>query len=408
MNKVPSIISFFIAFLLFFTFTSCDRDKDKSSRTVLIYIAGNNNLSQYASSNLTDIKSGFLPAYFKPGRKGDALLVYYHVKGANPKLLRLYKGSKGEVVEELLYEFPEQNSVTYTVMNSVLKKANEMFPAEEKGLILWSHGTGWLPRGYYSKPTTAVMDENGEMVQIPAPQEIDPDAHLVKSFGEENGVEMEIADLKKALPVKYSYIIFDACFMGGVEVVYELKDNADYFIASSAEIMAQGFPYTTFMEPLFALGKANLTRVCELFYSFYSAQTAQVLKSATISLIKSSELEPLAQSCKTIFTYGRDRISALDMTKIQGYFRLNKSYYYDLDDLMKAIAEPADYNTFSLRLSKAVVYKANTPWFMQGSTTGFEIKRFSGLSTYIPKPQNLTLSTFYSTLLWNKAVSMVE
>ncbi len=408
MKKISSFIYVLVVFISLFAISSCDCKKEQPSRTVLVYIAGNNNLSQYASSNLADIKSGYLPTYFKPGKSGDALLVYYHGRGAAPKLLRLYKGSKGEVVEELIYQFPEQNSVTLTVMSAVLKKANEMFPADENGLILWSHGTGWLPKGYYSRPTTAVMDASGEIIQVPISQEIDPDAHLVKSFGEENGYELEIADLRKALPIKYSYIIFDACFMGGVEVAYELRDKSDYFIASSAEIMAQGFPYTTFIEPLFAVGKANLPRVCELFYNYYSGQTAQVLKSATISLIKSSELEPLAQSCKTIFTYGRDRISALDMTKIQGYFRMNKIYYYDLDDFMRAIAEPADYNTFSLRLSKAVIYKANTPWFMQGSTTGFEIKRFSGLSTYIPKPQNITLSTFYSTLLWNKTVAMVE
>jgi hypothetical protein len=44
---------------------------------------------------------------------------------------------------------------------------------------------------------------------------------------------------------KFNFILFDACLMGGVEIVSELKEVSEYIVASPAEVPEKGFPYTT-------------------------------------------------------------------------------------------------------------------------------------------------------------------
>ena len=76
---------------------------------------------------------------------------------------------------------------------------------------------------------------------------------------------------------------------------------------------------------------------------------------------------------------------------------------------MQNLNPPADMLAgFSNALESAVVYRLATDNFIIGSTNYFPIKTFSGLSTYVPNPENSVLDEYYKTLAWNKAVMMVE
>lgn len=54
---------------------------------------------------------------------------------------------------------------------------------------------------------------------------------VLKSFGSQSvadslAYEMNINDMAEAIPMKLDYILFDACFMGGIEVAYEFRKSA--------------------------------------------------------------------------------------------------------------------------------------------------------------------------------------
>lgn len=88
---------------------------------------------------------------------------------------------------------------------------------------------------------------------------------------------------------------------------------------------------------------------------------------------------------------------------IQGYFRFNKHWFYDFDDYISRIASADEYASFTEALSRAVIYKAATERFLN-----ITIKKYSGLSTYIPNPEYVYLNNFYKTLRWNIATEMVK
>ncbi len=338
--------------------------KDK---TVLIYVVGNNNLSLNADANLADLKSGYVPS-------DDNLLVYFHTPDQSPVLLQLRTDETGAVVQDTVYRFPQRNSATAESLKSALQVTNTMFPANEYGLFLWSHGTGWLPSGHYSK-----------------------------SFGEENGVEMEIVDMVKAIPYKLSFVVFDACLMGCVEVAYQMKDSVDYIISSPAEILSDGFPYSKVMRHLYTY-PTDYISVAQEYYNHYNSMSGQE-RSATISVVKTSELKNLADETKKVFDKYRDNIANLDFGSVQGYYRYNKHWFFDFGDFIKAIAGEEDAAPVIEALEKAVLYKAATPRFLEIS---IDPDKFSGLSTYIPiAPSNPELDAFYAKFDWNKDTGMI-
>lgn len=379
-----------IAFVLglFTILSSCiknNTDDPEYCRVVVLYLAANNNLSSYASNNIVSLKEGYLPGEDSK----DIVLIYSHLSGSNPKLLRLYKDDSGKVQEDVVANFDSQNSATPQVLENLLNKVKIIFPAEEYGLILWSHASGWLPQGYYSSPT-------GFNAYMP-----DPYAGIVKSFGEDSGIEMEITDLKDAIPYHLSFIIFDCCFMGGIETAYELKDKCDYIVASPTEILATGFPYDQVMKPLFE-STADLNETCQIFYDYYNGMNG-ANKSATIAIYQTDKLQQVAAASKIIFNNNRSKIATLNMSQVQKYFRLDKHWFYDLSDLMESIAMPSEFTNFKSALDNAVIAKWSTDNFID-----IKINSFSGISTYIQNPTNSYLDNFYKGYQWNRDSEMIK
>lgn len=214
---------------------------------------------------------------------------------------------------------------------------------------------------------------------------------------------MDIKDLAAALPIRYSYILTDACLMGGVEVAYELRDCCDYFIASAAEVLAGGFPYDEVTGYLMDGGTVALQEACRLFYEHYKTS------GATIAIVNTEGLGRLAEVSRGIFLSTRPTQTSVDRDSLQVYFRGNRPWFYDLEDYVRQLDPPGEMLAgFTNALEQAVVYRISTDNFVIGNTNYFPIKTFSGLSTYVPNPENSVLNEYYRTLAWNEAVMMVE
>ena len=314
-----------------------------------------------------------------------------------------------------------------TSLQNAMNVTATMFPANEYGLVLWSHGTGWLPAGFYESPVeddpASYANAQGSAADIQhvcnaAEGDVDPFADMVKmvkgdklleqyngqdvrSFGNDGGKEMEIKDLVAGLPYKVSFVLFDACLMGGIEVMYELKDSTDYIISSPTEILSAGFPYSKIMEHIFA-SPTDLVSVALEYYSLYNNQPSSS-RYGTVSLVKTSELEAVAEIAKEIYQTNREKISSVNVSSIQRYYRGSKRWFFDFEHFIEKIATQEQYERFTMALNKAVLYKSSTPYF-------FDIKmnRCCGVSTYIPVPANSTLAKAYKTLKWNEATGFIE
>jgi hypothetical protein len=120
-------------------------------------------------------------------------------------------------------------------------------------------------------------------------------------------------------------------------------------------------------------------------------------------MVRCSALEKLAEVCTSIYHNNQDSILTIDDSQLQIYYRYDKKWYYDFEDIVSRIATSAQYAEFKTALNGAIVYKATTEIFLNIS-----IERYSGLSTYLPRPQYKNLNNFYKTLKWNIATGYVR
>lgn len=365
----------FLALIL----TGCSDDetpvKITPTKTILVYMAGENSLSNFTRTNLASIIEGARKTKIEECN----LLVYSDAKSSLPQLYKIEKNQQGIVDSVLVTTYEEQNSADVETMKKVITDAFRKYPAEEKGLFLWSHGTAWLPSNLNN--------------------------HL-RSFGQDGTNHMEITELKEALPDGFDYIIFDACYMASVEVVYELRNKANYIMGSSTEIMGDGFPYAlTIPELLTNTPLENrLINAASSFYNYYNEQTGDN-RTGNISLIETSALDALVADCRTIFAGRYTEEHMIDPSEyglnIQALEYLTPpyqySFLYDFKDYITAIG--ANVQT------KAIVFKETTPTsFFINPYSSKPINTYSGLSIYVPQKKNPKMNEWYKQLEWYKAV----
>ena len=216
---------------------------------------------------------------------------------------------------------------------------------------------------------------------------------------------MDIRDFAEAIPMKLDYLLFDACLMGGIEVAYELAGKCDRLGFSQAEVLAEGFNYTTISSHL--LGNRNESdplSVCKDYFTQYDVQEG-VYRSATISLIDCNNLEPLAETCSILFDKYSDKIHSLNASDVQRFYRGSKHWFYDLESiLLNAGISDSELQELHSALNRCILYKGATPSFMNE----FSIHTFSGFSMYLPSNGHDELDKYYKTLKWNKITGLVK
>lgn len=356
----------------------------EGDRTVLFYLAGDNNLSGDGYNNINSLLRGM---------KGVAgrVVIYFDPAGSAPCLMTI-KGSDSPVLDTVaLYE--EENSADPAVLQRVIGEMKLRYPSDSYGLILWSHGTGWFPEGYSSPGSTSYRRANQPYIPT---KWFGQDATLAEGRGDSY---MEIADLAAALTGHFDFIMFDACFMASVEVLYELRDKADYFVASPAEIISDGFPYEA-AAPYFWGGEEDLKQVCREYYNYYANHPKSELhRSGMLSLVKASELGALAQAAhQAVGSVGESGVGSVWRYPLS---RLDlPDVFYDLGDYVNVMGGDGKA-AFEEQLARTVVYKVTTPKMF-----GEEIPsdRYSGLSCYIPQSRWQDMNDFYSTLEWAQTV----
>ena len=386
----------------------------EKAQVLVLYSAGFNSLCAALEDDVNDMKSGYLPLV---GSMSKAVLVYSRRLSETGRytdrtpsyLIRLSVDGWGKVISDTLKTWPETDeAVSASTMTDVLETVKGLYPHASYGMVFSSHGSGWLPSGYYS--TGKITAGTAGLQAVPY---IDPNSDgsmpRVKSIGidnitSRNTYEMEIETFAQALPMKFDYIIIDACLMGGIEVAYALKDKCDKLVFSQAEVLEDGLcDYTTLTQRVLRPVVPDLYNLCEDSYRHYKNQDDPIYRSLTISMIDCTRLDGLAESCKSLFSKYRNQISLVNAANVQGYFRSRKHWFYDLTDILRQSGVPeADMTDYNKAMSDCVLYNAATDTFIN-----FDIRTHCGLSMYLPADGNSGLDEFYKTLSWNKASGLV-
>ena len=176
-----------------------------ASWLVLCWFGADNNLSRYVSYDLEEMKSA---------AKDVAVIVFVDQEGA------VKDGIYALSIDGMFVRvepFNETDSGSGENLSRFVNKYGAC-DANKKALILWNHGSAWDDTDPYTPKGISYDDQSRDFLTI--------------------------LELKSALEdTHWDVLGFDACLMGSVEVLYELKDLADYFLASPGEIPSYGWDY---------------------------------------------------------------------------------------------------------------------------------------------------------------------
>jgi len=368
----------FLTLILIITVCNACRDEGDSlppssvSYTTLVYMAADNDMDSQVDYTLSQLKAG-------AKRSAGKVVVYLDRKNETPRLFSITQ--KGE--EQLLKTYGEGNSADASKLAVVIQDTKSLVPAEKFGLVLWSHGMGWLPYNHSSAKAQVLYQRTA----FPKTRYIGLD----QSDGTNTSPNvMEIDALANALPDNVAeYIWFDACLMGNVETLYQLRHKCNYFVASPTEVLAEadyeasGIPYSELLPYMFG-GKNDLIKACNGYMEYYRKMRYSILRSATITLVDANELDSLYSTAKTILKGNLLLLANLNMENIQAYHTQNvPNVFFDMGGIIKKVGNgsPA-YTIFQEQLARTVLYKNATDKIIDKLI--IDPTQCSGLSMYIP------------------------
>ena len=380
--------------------SSSERGYSMPSRRVMVMIsAGYNSLSGYLSEDLKDLESGYLPegTYFN----ADVLLVLARLpKSAGdyaspsaPVLYRLWANRSGEVQRDTIQVWGGDTQLcTRETIHEALSTTQKKYPAQSYGVVFSSHGSGWLPPGYYTDPSQ-FEPSSGSLWSL-------------RSIGQDKtptgGTEMSLEEFADAIPMHLDYCLIDACLSGCVEVAHALKGKADIVGFSPTEVLADGFDYKNITTHLFAR-PLDPVEVCREYFAYYNAQSGSN-RSATITAVDTRKMDALEAVCKELFEAYRPILKTMSGGNVQGYFRYDRHYFYDLRDiLVQAGISEQEKMRLDAALSQFIVYQAATDYFLS-----IPLTRVCGLSMYLPSMGSTYLNNYYKEhVSWNQATELV-
>lgn len=385
---------------LFLPFASCSESDeaitppDPVSYTMLVYMAADNSMDSEVDYTISQLKYG-------ARRSAGTVVVYVDRESEAPRLFRITQ--QGDEVPLKSYE--EENSASPATLARVIRETKELVPSSRFGLVLWSHSMGWLPVGY-SSSLVPRSTRSGTQADFPRTRYIGIDNH--PGNGGASSVAMEIDALADALPDGVAeYIWFDVCLMGCIEGLYEMRNKADYMIASPTEVLAEagynasGIPYASVLPFLFG-GVDDLKQACATYFNHYNGMGHDILRSATVTLVDAAELNGLFIATQNILQGRLRDMETLDTSVLQAYHTDNvPNVFFDMGDAVRTVAEGRTAE-FDAQLRRTVIYKAATPQFINKISIYQE--HFSGLSMYVPLSGwkgNYEYGYYFNSLEWS-------
>lgn len=336
-----------------------------ASRTVIVYMAAENNISSYAQEDINEMIEG------RRLVGDDANLVVFVDRASEkeyPFLIRITNSTTNPI--DTIYQYMEDFLASDpSRFLDVLRKAIEYCPAtKDYGLVLWGHANGWN-----------IENDTVAYTSLRAPRR----AYGIDSGDNSRqmkGTWMNIPSMRKALEqlsIKWKFIFCDCCNMQSAEVAFELRHRCDYLIASPAEITGKGAPYNTIVRDMFISDDVQMyTNLCD----DYHAQEDIVGGHLPISAIKTAALKDLAAVTRDILPIVKQNLAFpredIDNGHIYYYghpkyqnmrrvYPQEEKSMYDMKDIIRwgLTGYDSEYKQWCDAFDKAIVYKKTSTFW---------------------------------------------
>jgi hypothetical protein len=399
----------------------------KKRWTVMVYLAGDNNLDSAGVADLAEMKT--------VGSTRDISVVAQFDRSGSKRLTNRYVLQKGTpIAEDVVTALGETNTGDPAVLRDFVRWAAADHPAEHYMLIIWNHGAGWddanLYEGDYFSGAAPPVVRKG--VRLTRGDGLTPPVAMgtaraafrrgrralfgptvstllsaraiafddqAKDYLDNRELKRVLGEIRRTLRRKIDILGFDACLMSMVEVAYQMRGAVRLTCGSEEEEPNEGWPYGTILKALAAKPSMTPAALAELVVKKYLASYAPS-DGVTFSAVDLSGVDALAHAVnglgRALAAALADRVACDAIVAVRAQvqeYSAPYDQYCDLADLCALLARRVRRPDLkrACDAARAALGRA----VIAAGAKGAGVEHSRGISIYFPKK---SVSPLYATL----------
>ena len=412
----------------------------KKNWTIMVYLAGDNNLDSAGAVDLKEMK--------RVGSNDQInVLVQFDRAGAKAQTTRYYLRKNTALAKDAVQRLGETNMGDPKVLNDFVTWGAANYPAEHYVLVLWNHGAGWddanvyvgdvfsgatppvsrkgqplsATRGVAARPLparqvrAAISRTRRSLFRTTVAKAVRQRAIAFDDQAQDylDNIELKrvMTQIKKLLKRKIDVLGMDACLMSMVEVAYQLKTTADYMVGSEETEPGEGWPYDRILKALAAKPAMSPAELSAVVVKEYLASYGS-RDNVTQAALNLTQLNPVLKAVDGLAKVLKGVLANPDarngiMTARAQVQEYSSPYddYCDLLDLCALLDQRV--GDAGVKQACAAVKQAAAPAIVASGFKGSAVDHSNGISIYFPKRK---LSPLYGSLdfakqsAWNEFI----
>jgi hypothetical protein len=385
------------------------------SWTVMVYLAGDNNLDDAGVADLTEMKT--------VGTTDQINIVAQFDRQAAGAQTRRYLIMKGGALEKDAVEsLGETNTGDPAVLIDFAQWAIKNYPAQRYLLVIWNHGNGWDDEDIYHaarhdlglnvvrRGESTGDGTDGKSVSIRRVRVVGgPKFHRAlfrptitralktraiayddnaEDFLDNVELQKVLAAIHKKFGRKLDLLGMDACLMSMAEIGYQLRDHVGLTVGSEETEPGDGWPYNSILRDLARKPQMSARDLSSLIVRRYveSYDSKSNVTQAACDLAKCDALgqaiDGLAASLKAEMADASVRTAILTArSQVQSY---EKPEYVDLYDLCALITSNCQSKKVQAACAKLKQALTKGGYVVASGSKGQGVANSHGVSIYFP------------------------
>ncbi len=384
--------------------------------TVLVYLAGDNNLDEDGARDLAEMA--------KVGSNNDINIVAQFDRAGDAGTQRLYITKGGGYPRDGIANLGETNTGDPKVLIDFLKWGISTYPAEKYMAILWNHGSGWNEDDVYDRAMKVSPEKEkftplskrairerrikktmfsttmDEILSQAAPMRAILYDDESKDFLDNKEMKNVLTEGAKLTPGKrFDIIGFDACLMNTIEVAYQLKDTAKVIVGSEETEPGAGWPYDKVLGALATKPSMSPQELGKVIVDSYvkSYDMGAHSEAVTMSAVNPDKISSVVSSMdkwamaltKNIMSQDTFNTVLICSEKAQKFYYQTYKDIFDLARLLKEKSGVKEIQDASAGVMDALK-PADNNYVLASKTLTPQMANAHGASIYFPGRQSYT------------------
>jgi len=281
--------------------------------TVMVYLAGDNNLDANGVTDLVEMKKiGSVP--------GMNIVAQFDRAGAGFPTKRFFIRNGTSLNADVVESLGETNSGKPEILLDFIKWGAINYPADHYMLVLWNHGQGWddtdifagersgaarlsrtsrIRHAFFRTSVVHAAQLSAGDSKIARAILIDDDA---KDFLDSLEMKKVLLDARKFLGRKIDILGMDACLMSMAEVFYQIRTSVRFAVGSEETEPLDGWPYDTILGRLASEPQTTPRELCRIVVKKYIESYKNTREAVTQSACDLMASTRFANAVKVLAT----------------------------------------------------------------------------------------------------------